>query len=252
MTMSMRHRTLVAACAACALSAACGETPQRSTPSEPAPPSSEAAGPPAEEPPRAEVRPAVAPAPAPPVEPWAAPPRPDTRRALAHILEPDARIGAYVGLPTGWRNDDPSYLLFFPRKNIDPPAPAPNARALAMTLVEPGLGEVNRRRLLDRGVEPTGMRDPVWETWSEQTVGIGKLRATIARGTGASIAAKDGPRGAIAAIVDVPGAPALGFIGTWPRSEPAGEADIGEMLRALERCQVAVGRGCVAESERPR
>jgi hypothetical protein len=196
----------------------------------------------------AEVRPAVA-KPA-PVELWAAAPLDTTVKSIAQILEPGSRVGVYVGLPAGWRNDDPSYLLFFPRKNIAPPAAAPSARALAMALNEPGLAEVNRERLLKRGIEPTGLRDAVWETWVEQTVGLSKLRATVVRGSGRSIAAQEGDRAALAAIIDVPGAPALGFVGSWPRSEPAGEAEIGEMLRRLETCKVEVGRGCVEESAR--
>src|SRR5688572_22437764 len=50
-------------------------------------------------------------------------PKPTTRWTVAHILESEPRIGALLGLPEGWMNDDPSYMLFFPRG----PEPKPPA-----------------------------------------------------------------------------------------------------------------------------
>ncbi len=176
---------------------------------------------------------------------FALPPHEETRRTLAHILEPKARVGAYLGLPAGWRNDDPSYLLFFPRGEDKPPA-----RAVAMTLVVPGLGADNQRRLLERGVAPVGLVDATWTAWSVEEVGRERFRATIALGEGASLQRAEGPRKAVAAVIDIPGAPALGFVGAWATSHPTFEAVIAEMLRSVERCQVEVGRGCVTAAER--
>lgn len=180
-----------------------------------------------------------------PSERFASPPDGTTRRTLAHILEPKARIGAYLGLPDGWRNDDPSYLLFFPSGADKPPA-----RAVALTLAEPGLSDDNQARVLARGSEPTGLKAASWSAWTSERVGVERFAAHVAIGEGSSVLGAEGPRRAIAAVIDIPGAPALGFVGSWAVSEPRFEAVILEMLRAVERCQVDVGRGCVTARER--
>lgn len=180
-----------------------------------------------------------------PVERFTEPPQTSTRRTLAHILEPKARVGAYLGLPDGWRNDDPSYLLFFPRGNEKPPA-----RAVALTLVEPGLSAANQARALARGSEPTGLKEATWSSWTLERVGVERFEANVAIGQGRSVRGSEGPRRALAAVIDIPGAPALGFVGSWAASEPSYEAVIVDMLRAVERCRVDVGRGCVTAQER--
>jgi hypothetical protein len=170
------------------------------------------------------------------------------RRTLAHILEPKARIGVYLGLPAGWRNDDPSYLLLFP-EGKEPRAPV---RAVAMTLFETGLADANKTRLLRRGAEPTGFRDGQWTPWKLERIGKTGFKAAVALGTGRSVRRVEGPRSALAVVVDIPGAPALGFLGSWATDKPELEPAIVEMLRGLERCQIEVGRGCVTAAERKR
>ncbi len=182
-----------------------------------------------------------------PVDRFAQPPRTE-RRTLAHILEPKARVGVYLGLPDGWRNDDPSYLLFFPWGR----GPKPPARAVAMTLSATGPTIAKRAQLLRRGCAPTGLRDATWGPWRDAIIGRDRFVGSITLGAGHSLRGSEGPRSAMAVVVRVPGAPALGFIGSWATAEPQHEATIVDMLRALERCRIEVGRGCVTATEHRR
>ncbi len=116
-----------------------------------------------------------------------------------------------------------------------PKAPTPTSTRCSEQLRESVIQEGNDRSAVARREEVS---------WC--------VRSFYDEGQGRSVRGSEGARRAIAVIVDVPGAPALGFIGSWAADAPRHEAAILDMVRAIERCQIEVGRGCVTADERKR
>ena len=171
----------------------------------------------------------------------AAEPTTEMKRTKGYLLNHEERIGVYFGLPPGWRNDDLSFLSAYSR------TAQAGGRFVALRLGEPGLGKSNEQRVLERGPQATMLLDPSWQEWHDGVAGRKRWVARIARGSGQPLVKAHGKLRAIAAVIDVPGAKAVGVMGTWPEAQPDLEIVLADMIRHLHRCHVEVGRGCVPE-----
>jgi hypothetical protein len=173
----------------------------------------------------------------------AQPARSDLVPTKALLLEARERVGITLGQPPHWSLSDPSFLL------LAPPASKANrgTRLVAMRLARPGLDQQNLKRLMKRGAELCRLRAADWASWAPHEVGHHRLSAMWRHGK-ASLGRTGGPAlEALAVAVDVPGAPALGVLASWPSGDATLEALVIDMLRRVERCQVEVGHGCVSD-----
>jgi hypothetical protein len=195
----------------------------------------------------AEVVPASAPPPAEPATPPAAPERVPTfaaapSRAMpfakAFQLDAETRVGLRFGLPTGWREEDPSYLLMYPARGDTV------SRAAVVRLDAPGLDAPNRRQLLERAALPLGARAARWQPWEDDAAGPARIPAVAARGTGRAAGAEVD---LLAVVVALPDTRAAGFVAAWPAGDAALEATALDAVRHVRRCRVQVGLGCVEE-----
>jgi hypothetical protein len=182
----------------------------------------------------------AAPTAAPP-ELLALPPSAEMKDAKAYVLEHKARIGVYFGLPEGWRYDDPSWLAITPR-DLDS-----GGWFVALRLSDEGLSEANEQRLLERGPKATRLADPSWQPWQSTVAGRPRWPAKLRRGSGRDALGKHGELLALAGEIAVPDTPAVGFVASWPKSQPALESTLLDIVRHLHRCKVEVGMGCVPE-----
>jgi hypothetical protein len=193
-----------------------------------------------------ETRPAPAPAVVEaPIDPYAellagAPSQP-LRDAKAYILDPKTRLGVYVGLPEGWRYDDPSYLSITPRKTDDA------GRFALVRLSDAQLGDANLAQVLARGVVPAQIKSASWGKWHDGVAGRARWPAKIARGQAEPVIARHGRQKTLAAVIAVPDTPAVGVVAAWPEDTPEMEAIMLDIVRHLHRCKIRVGHGCEAD-----
>lgn len=193
---------------------------------------------------RAAVEPAVVAPPAASVHSLAQPPSAEMKLAKALMLDSRARIGVYLGLPDGYKYDDPSYLALYPRDN-DRRAP----RMAALRLREPGLTAANLARVQDRRrLEAVLTRDVRWADAEDARVGRGAWPARVSEGQGPAIG-PGGSRRVLAVVAAVPDVVSVGVLVSWADGDVQGEERARDVVRHLHRCRVEVGRGCVSESE---